>query len=193
MSTSRWRRLAEGPVDLLCSETDATCVVPETRWNADRYHDPNPAKVGKMVTRRGGFLREIDQFDPQFFGMSPREAHSARSAAAPPAARHVGGARRRRNTRRRVGGHRRRGVHRRLHPRLPTAAEPGPHQSLSIQDPFRHRHDDDDAGEPHLVRLRLPRAEHDDRHGVLRARSSRSTLRRRASGTASATSPSPAA
>ena len=62
--------------NLLCSETDATCVVPETRWNAARYHDPNPAKVGKIVTRRGGFLSEIDQFDPQFFGMSPREAHS---------------------------------------------------------------------------------------------------------------------
>ncbi|WP_284232381.1 type I polyketide synthase [Mycobacterium antarcticum] len=60
---------------LLCSETDATCVVPESRWNAARFHDPNPAKVGKMVTRRGGFLREIDQFDPQFFGISPREAH----------------------------------------------------------------------------------------------------------------------
>ena len=62
--------------NLLCSETDATCVVPETRWNAARYHDPNPSKVGKIVTRRGGFLSEIDQFDPQFFGMSPREAHS---------------------------------------------------------------------------------------------------------------------
>ena len=61
---------------MLCSETDATCVVPETRWNAARYHDPNPSKVGKIVTRRGGFLSEIDQFDPQFFGMSPREAHS---------------------------------------------------------------------------------------------------------------------
>jgi acyl transferase domain-containing protein/acyl carrier protein len=62
--------------NLLCSETDATCAVPESRWNADRYHDPNPSKVGKIVTRRGGFLSEIDQFDPQFFGMSPREAHS---------------------------------------------------------------------------------------------------------------------
>ena len=61
---------------LLRSETDATSVVPETRWNAARYHDPNPAKVGKIVTQRGGFLREIDQFDPQFFGISPREAHS---------------------------------------------------------------------------------------------------------------------
>ncbi|WNG92882.1 type I polyketide synthase [Mycobacterium sp. ITM-2016-00318] len=61
---------------LLVNDTDATCVVPETRWDAARYHDPNPSKAGKIVTRRGGFLREIDQFDPQFFGMSPREAHS---------------------------------------------------------------------------------------------------------------------
>jgi acyl transferase domain-containing protein/acyl carrier protein len=60
--------------DLLCSETDATSIVPETRWNAAKYYDPNPTKVGKMVTRRGGFLSEIDQFDPQFFGISPREA-----------------------------------------------------------------------------------------------------------------------
>lgn len=61
--------------DLVRGETDATREVPETRWNASRYHDPNPAKVGKMVTRRGGFLSAIDQFDPQFFGISPREAN----------------------------------------------------------------------------------------------------------------------
>ncbi|ORB61046.1 type I polyketide synthase [Mycolicibacterium tusciae] len=67
---------ADGFWNLLCNETDATRDVPETRWNADRYHDPNPAKVGKIATRRGGFLDEIDQFDPQFFGISPREAHS---------------------------------------------------------------------------------------------------------------------
>ena len=67
---------AESLWNLLCSETDATRDVPETRWHAARYHDPNPSKVGKIVTRRGGFLSEIDQFDPQFFGISPREAHS---------------------------------------------------------------------------------------------------------------------
>lgn len=69
---------ADSPDDfwnLLCSGTDATRVVPETRWNAAKYYDPNPAKVGKMVTRRGGFLSEIDKFDPQFFGISPREAN----------------------------------------------------------------------------------------------------------------------
>jgi acyl transferase domain-containing protein len=61
--------------ELMHSGIDATCEVPETRWNADKYHDPNPKKVGKMATRRGGFLSEIDQFDPQFFGISPREAN----------------------------------------------------------------------------------------------------------------------
>src|SRR5579875_2472279 len=61
--------------DLLCSGTDATRIVPETRWDAARYYDPNPEKAGKIVTRRGGFLDEIDQFDPQFFGISPREAN----------------------------------------------------------------------------------------------------------------------
>lgn len=63
-----WRLLTDG--------VDATRDVPESRWNADRFHDANPTKVGKMVTRRGGFLDAIDQFDPQFFGISPREAHS---------------------------------------------------------------------------------------------------------------------
>lgn len=68
----------ESPEDywnLLCSNTDATRTVPDTRWSADRFHDPNPAKAGKMTTRRGGYLDAIDQFDAQFFGVSPREAN----------------------------------------------------------------------------------------------------------------------
>ncbi len=38
---------------LLCDAVDATGDVPASRWNADRYHDPNPAKMGKVATRRG--------------------------------------------------------------------------------------------------------------------------------------------
>ena len=31
---------------------------------------------GKMYVRQGYYLDDIDQFDPQFFGLSPREAES---------------------------------------------------------------------------------------------------------------------
>lgn len=69
---------ANSPEDfwrLLCGGIDATREVPEKRWNAARFYDPKPTKAGKMVTRRGGYLADIDQFDAQFFGMSPREAN----------------------------------------------------------------------------------------------------------------------
>jgi acyl transferase domain-containing protein/NADPH:quinone reductase-like Zn-dependent oxidoreductase/acyl carrier protein len=59
---------------LLCDGTDATREVPEDRWLLRAYHDPDPRKLGKMCARRGGFLSQIDRFDPLFFGISPREA-----------------------------------------------------------------------------------------------------------------------
>ncbi|MBX7450701.1 SDR family NAD(P)-dependent oxidoreductase [Mycolicibacterium sp. 3033] len=68
----------ESPNDfwrLLLEEVDATREVPESRWHAPRFHDPVAGKAGKMVTRRGGYLEEIDQFDAAFFGISPREAN----------------------------------------------------------------------------------------------------------------------
>ncbi len=53
---------------------DAIREVPPDRWDADEYFDPSPDAAGKICTRHGGFLDEIDRFDPQFFGISPREA-----------------------------------------------------------------------------------------------------------------------
>jgi acyl transferase domain-containing protein len=52
-----WRLLAEGG--------DAVGQVPPSRWAV-------PPEVAHV--RHGGFLDEIDRFDPGFFGISPREA-----------------------------------------------------------------------------------------------------------------------
>nr|VFJ45213.1 MAG: Acyl transferase domain-containing protein [Candidatus Kentron sp. DK] len=58
---------------LLQNGIDAVTEVPSDRWNIDDFYDPDPEAPGKIYTRHGGFLPEIDKFDPEFFGMSPRE------------------------------------------------------------------------------------------------------------------------
>jgi myxalamid-type polyketide synthase MxaB len=59
---------------LLLERRDAITEVPKSRWNIDDYYDSNRDRLGKMYTRTGGFLDEVDQFDASFFGISPREA-----------------------------------------------------------------------------------------------------------------------
>lgn len=61
-----WQLLAEGK--------DVVGEVPPDRWDVDAYYDPDPSKLGKARTKAGGFLKELDGFEPSFFGMSPREA-----------------------------------------------------------------------------------------------------------------------
>ncbi|MFL6583688.1 MAG: SDR family NAD(P)-dependent oxidoreductase [Chthoniobacterales bacterium] len=65
---------AESFWKLLVDRRDAISEVPADRWNVERYYDPEPAIPGKTFVKRGGFLEQIDKFDPQFFGISPREA-----------------------------------------------------------------------------------------------------------------------
>ena len=60
--------------ELLIEGRSGITEVPEGRWNVGRYYDPNPRIPGKMITRWGGFLEAVDQFDARFFGISPREA-----------------------------------------------------------------------------------------------------------------------
>ncbi|HSI39298.1 MAG TPA: SDR family NAD(P)-dependent oxidoreductase [Xanthobacteraceae bacterium] len=59
---------------LMLDETDAISQVPAGRWDHDALYDPNPDAPGRVATRHGGFLDEIDTFDPGFFGIAPREA-----------------------------------------------------------------------------------------------------------------------
>jgi acyl transferase domain-containing protein/NADPH:quinone reductase-like Zn-dependent oxidoreductase/acyl carrier protein len=65
---SFWRLLRDG--------VDTVTEVPPERWDADAYYDPDPQAQGKMSTRWGSFLRDVDQFDAAFFGIAPREASS---------------------------------------------------------------------------------------------------------------------
>ncbi len=59
---------------LLTSKVDAITEVPKHRWNLDSVYDSDPQAAGQSVSRWGGFLKNIDLFDPQFFQISPREA-----------------------------------------------------------------------------------------------------------------------
>lgn len=69
---------ADGPAafwKLLKNGEDAITQVPGNRWNRENLYDPSPATPGKMNTRWGGFLDNLDGFEPEFFSISPREAH----------------------------------------------------------------------------------------------------------------------
>lgn len=58
---------------LLEAGTDPLEEIPLSRWDISKYYSAEPAP-GKMVCRRGGFLKDIDIFDAERFGISPREA-----------------------------------------------------------------------------------------------------------------------
>ncbi len=61
---------------LLRDGVDAITDVPADRWDIEKYYDPDPDALGKMCTRKGGFLSQVDAFNPEFFGISAREAAS---------------------------------------------------------------------------------------------------------------------
>ncbi len=61
-------------LELLRGGVDAITEVPPNRWDLEHLYDEAPEAPGKMSTRWGGFLRQIDQMDCGFFGISPREA-----------------------------------------------------------------------------------------------------------------------
>ena len=52
---SYWHLLRDG--------IDAIGPIPESRWDVDAFYDADPNAPGKMYTRHGGFLSEIDAFE----------------------------------------------------------------------------------------------------------------------------------
>jgi acyl transferase domain-containing protein len=69
---------ANGPDEfwrLLKNGVDAISEVPANRWDIGQFYDPDPSVPGKMNTRWGGFLDQVEAFDPEFFAIPPREAN----------------------------------------------------------------------------------------------------------------------
>ena len=48
----------------------------DKRWSLDDFYDPDPAALGKVYSRWGGLIDNVDQFDNEFFGIAPVEATS---------------------------------------------------------------------------------------------------------------------
>jgi polyketide synthase PksN len=48
--------------------------VPADRWDVSQFYSADPEAPNKAYCKWGGFLSDIDKFDPWFFGISPREA-----------------------------------------------------------------------------------------------------------------------
>lgn len=65
-----WEVLREGK--------DTVHEIPSGRWDWKSYYDPDPDKAtkGKSYSKWGGFLEDVDKFDPLFFNISPIEAET---------------------------------------------------------------------------------------------------------------------
>ena len=61
-----WRNLREG--------RDCISEIPKERWDHRLYFDEDKNQPGKTNSKWGGFIDGVDQFDPLFFNISPREA-----------------------------------------------------------------------------------------------------------------------
>lgn len=65
----------------LCQGKDCITEIPEERWDYHLYYNDDGVKAGKVNSKWGGFLNDVDKFDPLFFhisydetlGMDPQE------------------------------------------------------------------------------------------------------------------------
>nr|WP_229521463.1 SDR family NAD(P)-dependent oxidoreductase [Paenibacillus monticola] len=60
-----WRLLAEGRSGIR--------QVPASRWDIDKYYSAQ-ASQGRSISKWGGFIEDIEQFDPEYFNISKEDA-----------------------------------------------------------------------------------------------------------------------
>jgi amino acid adenylation domain-containing protein len=60
--------------DVLREGRDCVGEIPAERWDADERYSPRKGQPGTSYCKWGGFLTDVDCFDPGFFGLSPRDA-----------------------------------------------------------------------------------------------------------------------
>ncbi|WGV33690.1 SDR family NAD(P)-dependent oxidoreductase [Paenibacillus polymyxa] len=61
-----WNNLRDGK--------DCITEIPKDRWDHSMHFDEDRDQSGKTYSKWGGFIKGVDQFDPMFFNISPREA-----------------------------------------------------------------------------------------------------------------------
>ncbi|SDD51918.1 polyketide synthase PksM/polyketide synthase PksN [Paenibacillus sp. CF095] len=65
---------ADGLWELLKNGKSSISEIPKDRWNWKTYYTEDKKAYGGIYTKWGGFIDDVDKFDPIFFGISPREA-----------------------------------------------------------------------------------------------------------------------
>ncbi|MDC8758420.1 SDR family NAD(P)-dependent oxidoreductase [Janthinobacterium fluminis] len=63
--------------DNLRKGVDCISEIPRERWDHTAYFDPDKNAPGKTYTKWGGFIDGVDEFDPLFFNLLPRDAELA--------------------------------------------------------------------------------------------------------------------
>ena len=63
-----WQNLRDGK--------DCIIEVPEDRWDWKSYYSEDRTEPNRHYSKWGGFITGVDEFDPRFFNISPREARN---------------------------------------------------------------------------------------------------------------------